>query len=78
MATLIERLAAPLEFVFILILPLVVVAGGLVTLFAVGALFDALDNPQEWGQRIEGLFRGRSKPSKMAGPEHYYKPYWSR
>jgi hypothetical protein len=75
MATLLERLS---EFLFILFLPLILVAGGLVTLFAVGALFDALDHPQEWGERIAQVFKGRPKPSRMAGPDHYYKPYWSR
>jgi hypothetical protein len=75
LATLLERLS---EFLFILLLPLILVAGGLVTLFAVGALFDALDHPQEWGERIAQVFKGRPRPSKMVGPDHYYKPYWSR
>jgi len=44
---------AILQFLFILVVPVVLVAGGLVTLFAVGALFDALDNPSEISGRIE-------------------------
>ena len=47
------------------------------TLFAVGALFDALENPRELSSRIEAAFRGRPKPSKPAPADHYYKPYWS-
>jgi hypothetical protein len=66
------------EFLFIVLLPVIMVAGGLVTLFAVGALFDALENPGAFADRLGQVMRGRPKPSKMAGPDHYYKPYWSR
>jgi hypothetical protein len=68
---------AILQFLFILVVPIVVVAGAVVTLFAVGALFDALDNPSELSARIEGFFRGRLRPSKPAPADHYYKPYWT-
>ena len=78
MRDMLERLAGPVEFLFILLLPVIAVAGGLVTLFAVGALFDVLDNPSAWADRLGQVMRGRPKPSKMAGPDHYYKPYWSR
>ena len=44
-------------FALILLLPLVVVGGALVTLFAVGALFDALDHPKEVRGRIEAAFQ---------------------
>lgn len=64
-------------FLLILLLPFVVIGGGLLTLFAVGALFDALEHPQEVRGRIDGLFRQPPKPARMAGPEHYYQPYWS-
>jgi len=64
-------------FALILLLPLVVIGGALVTLFAVGALFDALDHPQEVRGRIEGAFRRPPRPSRMAGADHYYQPYWS-
>ena len=68
---------AIIQFLFILAVPVVVVAGALVTLFAVGALFDALDNPSEISGRIEAFFRGRLRPSKPVPADHYYKPYWS-
>jgi len=40
-------------------------------------LFDALDHPQEVRGRIEGAFRRPPRPARMAGPDHYYQPYWS-
>jgi hypothetical protein len=64
------------RFVFILAVPIVLSAGAVVTLFAVGALFDALDHPQEVGQRISAAFRGQPPAGKLAGPGHYYQPYW--
>jgi hypothetical protein len=72
-----ELLEKALGFGLILLLPLVIVAGGLVTLFAVGALFDALDNPGEVRGRIEAAFRRPPRPPRMTGPDHYYQPYWS-
>ena len=66
------------QFVFILLVPMVAVAGGLVTLFAVGALFDVLENPAEVSSRIERFFRGRARPSGPAPADHYYKAYWSK
>ena len=72
------QLAQIAQFLFIVLLPLVAVAGGLVTLFAVGALFDFLDNQEAFARRIEALFRRPPRPSKLAGPDHYYKPYWLR
>lgn len=68
---------ALLQFLFILLVPVVVVAGALATLFGVGALFDALDHPDELRGRIEAAFRRPPRPPKEAGPEHYYRPYWS-
>ena len=65
-----------LQFAFIVVLPLVVVAGGLLTLFAVGALFDGLENPQALRTRVEGAFRPSPKPARMIGPGHYYRPHW--
>jgi hypothetical protein len=64
-------------FLFILVLPLVLVAGGVVTLFAVGALFDALDHPEELQSRIEALFRKPLPPARVPGKDHYYRPYWA-
>jgi hypothetical protein len=64
-------------FLFILAVPLVVAAGAVATLFAVGALFDALDHPGEVASRIQAALRGRPKPSKPVSPDHYYKAYWT-
>ena len=74
MADLLENLFG---FGFILLLPVVVIAGALVTLFAVGALFDALDHPQELRGRIDAAFRRPPRPARMTKPDHYYQPYWS-
>jgi len=63
-------------FLIILLVPLVLVGGGLVTLFAVGALFDALENPDELRNRIEGAFRRPPREPKTPGPDHYYRPHW--
>ncbi len=68
---------ALIQFLFIVALPLVVVAGGLVSLFAVGALFDALENPGALRGRIEGAFRRPPKAPKPPGSDHYYRPYWA-
>jgi hypothetical protein len=74
MADLLEKFAG---FAFIFLLPLVVIAGGLLTLFAVGALFDALDHPSEVRTRIDAAFRRPPRPARMTAPDHYYQPYWS-
>lgn len=65
-----------IQFAFIVLLPLIVIAGGLVSLFAVGALFDALEDPEGLRSRIEGAFRPAPPPARMSGPRHYYRPYW--
>ena len=67
---------ALIQFLFILLIPLVLVGGGLVTLFAVGALFDALENPDELRGRIEGAFRRPPRDPQTPGADHYYRPYW--
>jgi hypothetical protein len=72
-----ELLEKTFGFALILLLPLVIIGGALFTLFAVGALFDALDHPKEVRGRIDALFRRPPRPSRMAGPDHYYQPYWS-
>jgi hypothetical protein len=66
------------QFLFILIVPLVVVAGAVVTLYAIGALFLVLENPGAFTERIEAAFRRPLKPPRMAGKDHYYRPYWAR
>ncbi len=63
-------------FAFVVILPIVVVAGALVTLFALGALFDALDHPDELAARVGAAFRAAPVTGQEAGARHYYKPYW--
>jgi hypothetical protein len=73
-----EKYQALLQILFIVAVPLVAVAGGLLTLFAVGALFDFLDNQQRAAGRIEALFRRPARTPVDAGPEHYYRPYWIR
>lgn len=67
-----------IQFLFILAVPLVLVAGAVVTLFAVGALFDALEHPDELRTRIEGAFRRPPRPPRLAGTDHYYRPYWKQ
>ncbi len=69
-------MSAVIEFLFILVVPLVIVGGGLLTLFAIGALFEALENPGELKGRVERAFRRPPKDPKATGPDHYYKPYW--
>ncbi|HUG54601.1 MAG TPA: hypothetical protein VMR21_13420 [Vicinamibacteria bacterium] len=64
-------------FLLILLLPFLIVAGGLVTLFAVGALFDALDHPEELRARVDAAFRRPPRAPRATGPEHYYRPYWA-
>jgi hypothetical protein len=68
--------APVLQFVFIVVTPLLVVAGAVLTLFAIGALFDALDQPDELSNRVQALFRRPPAPPKDPGKDHYYKPYW--
>jgi hypothetical protein len=67
---------ALIEFLFIVAVPLVLVAGAVVTLFAIGALFDALDNPLALLPRIQAIFRRPLAPPKTPGRESYYKAYW--
>jgi hypothetical protein len=65
-----------LQFAFIVLVPLALVAGGLVSLLAIGALFDASEHPGELKGRIDGLFRQPARPPKPTDKKHYYKPYW--
>jgi hypothetical protein len=68
---------AAIQFAFIVLVPLVVVGGALVSLFAVGALFDALEHPGELQSRVEALFRRPPRSPRTPGPDHYYQPHWS-
>ena len=67
---------AVIQFLFIVAVPLLVVAGGLITLFLVGFVFDTLENPEAASRAIEAAFRRPLRPSKPTGPDHYYRPYW--
>jgi hypothetical protein len=59
------------QFLFIVALPLVIVGGGSSRFFAVGAFFEALEDPAVLGKRIEGAFRkpaaaaSRSRPTLL-------------
>lgn len=67
---------ALVQFAFIVAVPLLLVGAGLVGLFAVGALFDALEDPEGLARRIDGIFRPTAKPAKAPGKDHYYRPFW--
>lgn len=67
-----------MQFLFILLVPLLIVAGVAVGLFAVGALFDLLDNPGDARARIEGLFRRPASPPRPPRPNHFYRAHWQR
>lgn len=69
--------ASLIQFAFIVIVPLLAVAGALAGLFAVGALFDALDNPDELRPRLQALFRTPQRPPQPPPADHYYRPYWA-
>ena len=66
------------QFLFILVIPLVLVAGGLVTLFVLGAAFDAHENPKDISARIDSLFRRPPQAPKDTAPDHYYQPHWKQ
>jgi hypothetical protein len=66
------------QFAFVVVLPLLVVAGAVVSLFAVGALFDSLEHPDELRARVEGAFRRPPRPARPPGPDHYYTPHWNK
>jgi hypothetical protein len=65
-----------IQFLFIVLVPVVLALGGLVSLFAVGALFDALENPGEVRKRLDGLFRPSPGVARMPAPDHYYRAHW--
>lgn len=69
-----ERLV---QFAFIVLLPLAAVIGGLVGFFAIGAFFEALEDPAVLGKRIEAAFRKPVRPAHPIGPDHYYHQYWN-
>ena len=65
-----------LQFGFILLVPLLIVAGVVVGLFAIGALFDLLDNPGETRARIEGIFNRPPAPARPPRKNHFYRAHW--
>jgi len=69
-------MAEIVQFLFVVLVPLVVVAGALASLFGVGALFDALEHPENLRQRVERAFRRPPKPAKPPDADHYYRPHW--
>lgn len=66
------------RFLFIVVTPIVVVAGAVFTLFAIGALFYGLEHPDELRARIQAFFRRPLADPKTPGKDHYYRPYWAR
>jgi hypothetical protein len=71
-------LAAAAKFAFIVLVPLLIVAGTLVGLFALGALFELLEHPGEARARIEGLFRRPPAPARPPHKGHFYQAHWQR
>jgi hypothetical protein len=69
-----------LQLLFVLAVPLLVVAGVLAGLFGLGAVFYLLDNPEATrglAAKIEAAFRRPPKPPKPSPPDHYYRSYWA-
>jgi len=66
------------RFAFILVVPIVLAGGAVLSLFALGALIYLFEHPDEVRIRIEGAFRKPEKPSRRPAPGHYYQPYWTR
>jgi hypothetical protein len=66
------------RFAFIVLTPVVVAAGALVSLFAVGALFWGLEHPDELRGQIQAAFRQPLAQPKAPGKDHYYRTYWAR
>jgi hypothetical protein len=71
-----DTLQTIVQFGFILLIPLVVVVGVLAGLFGLGALFDALEHPEQMRARIEGAFRRPPRAPRETAPDHYYRPFW--
>lgn len=67
-----------LRFLFILVVPLVLVAGGAASLFALGGVIYAFEHPKALRSGIEAAFRQPEKPAREPGSGHYYQPYWNR
>ncbi len=53
-------------------------SAGSVGFFAIGAFFEALEEPAVLGKRIEAAFRKPVRPAQPIGPDHYYHEYWKK
>jgi hypothetical protein len=62
---------------FIVAIPLVLAGATLVGFFALGALFDVLDDPEALQARIEGAFRQPPREPRQTDRRHYYRPFWA-
>jgi len=71
-------LATAAEFLFIVAVPLLIVGGTVAGLFALGALFDFLEHPEETRARVEGLFRRPPAPAHPPDKGHFYQAHWQR
>ena len=71
-------LTSAVQFLFIVLVPLLIVAGALIGLFALGALFDLLEHPEEARARVEGLFRRPPAPARPTDKGHFYQAHWQR
>jgi HAMP domain-containing protein len=65
------------QFLFIVAIPCVIVVGAVVTLFAVGGLFEALDNLTDLRRRVEAAFRQPPKAPRALASNHYYRAHWN-
>ena len=72
------ELADIARFAFVVVTPIVVVAGALVSLFAVGALFWGLEHPDELRGQVQAAFRRPLQQPKPPAKDHYYRTYWAR
>ena len=71
-------MVAAAQFLFIVLVPLLIVAGTVAGLFALGALFDLLENPENVKARVEGLFRRPPPPARGTDKGHFYQAHWQR
>jgi hypothetical protein len=71
-------LSSAVQFLFIVVVPLLIVGGALAGLFALGALFDLLEHPEETRARVEGLFRRPPAPPRATDKGHFYQAHWQR
>jgi hypothetical protein len=63
---------------FIIAIPLVLSGAALAGFFAVGALFDAMDNPAALQARIEAVFHRPVAEPRATDRKHYYRAFWAR